>query len=353
MRIFFLMSCFYALLSISVLVIQTPDFIDLHQFIFYHLFVASAFVGFLLTAIPIWCEYEKSLIPFSVPCFVLLVFALVFLSFNGIRMYFIVGFWIVLTVNVLWLLLIAKNSNHLDLVFLLFCIDLTLIYGVYNGIDYNRALLHLYMAGIVMVTTRVGSVLGQECLDKAYHNNTLLFLPHRVFANLTATLLVFLAFSSLGNLSPIVEGFLSLGVGFTLTAQLPQWHFKVFFRFSFIRIFYGLLLFMALFYLGWGVNDLLQWHYTTILLHGLNIFVLMGFILLIQSIVSLRHSGLELLFPLGVNVGFFMLFIAMLLRLMGSFYPLLLSISALLLFFIFVLFFSLFLNIYRKNDFVA
>mgnify|MGYP003457705864 CR=1 FL=1 len=77
MRIFFIYSGVLGILGACVLGFRIGDFIGLHQFIFLELFCASAFCGFLFTAVVDWTGFKGSLIPYSVAGFVLLNLALV------------------------------------------------------------------------------------------------------------------------------------------------------------------------------------------------------------------------------------------------------------------------------------
>lgn len=354
MRIFFLLSCVFGILPFLILLFSLSKFIELHSFIFLHLVATSSFVGFLLTAIPVWCEYKKSLVCFSILCLSWLVAILCFMDWGTIRLYCVLGFWFSFVGIVLYLLLQARNFKHFDLVFLLLCICGVLVYAIYKDArNLNIALIHLYIAGIVRVTLRVGSVLGQECLDRLASASNLLFITHKIFANVSFVALLTLSFSVLLDCSSIISGFLGLSVGFSLIAQLPQWHFGAFFKHSFMRVFYGLLLFMGLFYIILGVDSLLAFGYYSVVLHGLNVIVLVGFILFIQNIVSLRHSGLSVDFTPSVNVGFLLLLVASIFRCFGAIYPITLSLSAFILCVVFGLFLWIFFRIYRNYAFVS
>ena len=73
MRIFFLYAGILALFGVMILLFQIGNFIHLHQFIFIDLFCGCAFAGFLFSAIPDWTNYKKSLLPFSIVAFILVM----------------------------------------------------------------------------------------------------------------------------------------------------------------------------------------------------------------------------------------------------------------------------------------
>ena len=130
LRIFFISGAVFAILACFGLIFAPSVFINLHQFIFLQSFLGAAFAGFLLTALPLWCEVKSSLKPLSISLFVLLCLAFVaeifsfdfaFLSFDFTLSYGIMSlFWFILLCQACLWLIKSKNTKNITLVLVLF-----------------------------------------------------------------------------------------------------------------------------------------------------------------------------------------------------------------------------------------
>ena len=118
LRIFFISGAVFAILACLGLIFAPSVFINLHQFIFLQSFLGAAFAGFLLTALPLWCEVKSSLKPLSISLFVLLWLAFVaeIFSFDFTLSYGIMSlFWFILLCQACLWLIKSKNTKTLPL----------------------------------------------------------------------------------------------------------------------------------------------------------------------------------------------------------------------------------------------
>lgn len=353
MRIFFLYAGFLGICATFILLFGVGDFIALHQFIFMRLFVGAAFAGFLFSALPDWTHYKKSLLPFSISSFVLLNLALITEICYGNSVVLLFLFWILLFLSsCLWIYL-DKNYNHFSILFVLACI--TFCYGfemlISSPIQY--ALLHCYVAGIIIVGFRVSAVLAQLAL-KVNTKSQCVFLPNPILRNLSYLAVLLLALCELLDVSLMLRAFIALGVGFILFGRIYEWHYRIFFGQHYTLIYYFLLLGSGILYILLGYCYLFDSGFRIAILHGIMIWVLIGFIFLIFNVASLRHSGqLVLKFPLSSKIGFLFLALAALSRMAlwqiwNGFYIL---IPSLLLGILLLWFLKDFFMLYKNNDF--
>lgn len=224
MRIFFIYSGVLGILGACVLGFRIGDFIGLHQFIFLELFCASAFCGFLFTTVVDWTGFKGSLIPYSVAGFVLLNLALVakFAGFDG--RIFVAIFWLFLALCVLFWLILGKNYDNFALVFLLFTtalIEILALFDSQNLIN-SYALLHCYVAGIILIGFRVSITLGRAALDRKFgkENNQYIFIPNPILKNISLLFVILLTYATLFNLDPMTQGFIAFGAGLVLLSRI-------------------------------------------------------------------------------------------------------------------------------------
>lgn len=183
MRIFFLYAGILALFGAIVLLFQIGNFVHLHQFIFMDIFCGCAFAGFLFSTIPDWTNYKKSLLPFSIVAFVLLNLALLWELFalkNGI---FMLLFWIWILGSCGFWLYKDKNTNHFSLIFILLCLIFLQCFALVVS-PKPYAIIHCYVAGIIVVGFRVSMVLAQTALDTAQTKSSCVFIPQAILRNL-------------------------------------------------------------------------------------------------------------------------------------------------------------------------
>ena len=353
MRIFFLYAGILVLFGVMILLFQIGNFIHLHQFIFIDLFCGCAFAGFLFSAIPDWTNYKKSLLPFSIVAFILLNFALLteLLALNG--RIFILLFWLWILGSCIFWLYKGKNTNHLNLIFVLLCLVFLQSFGLFFT-PKPYALIHCYVAGIIVIGFRVSTVLAQTALDKIKGENSCVFIPNPILRNLSYFAILMLALCNTLSLSQTLQGFITLGAGLILLSRIYEWHYKVFLKVHYTLIYYFLLLGNGIFYVLLGINDLFNFTYSSTFLHGITLFVLIGFIYLVFNVASLRHSGqIVLNFPLNSKIGFLLLALATLAKVFlwqkwDLFY---INFPAVLLSVVFIAFLRDFFIIYRDIDF--
>ena len=353
MRLFFLYASVFAIFGSLVLLFSFENFITFHQFIFLHLFCGCAFVGFLLNAMSDWTNYTGNLTPFSLLAFILLSlgFILEITAQKGILIMPL--FWLFLLLVCAYWLYKDRNTNNFSLLFILSCILLVSIAEAFLKIQ-NYALIHLYMAGIVIVGFRVSAVMAQLALDKEYKSKSYVFLPNPILRNLAYFALFLLALSEFLPQFTSLKSFMALGVGLIFLGRIYEWHHNVFFKAHYTIIHYFLLLGIGVFYTLLGIDSLFALSFNFAILHGITLWALLGFIFLIFNVASLRHSGqLILSFPLSSKIAFFLLFLSAFCRVLlwkyGIFFHI--YLPAILLASVFVIFFITFFKLYVENPF--
>ena len=353
MRLFFLYASVFALFGSFVLLFSFENFIIFHQFIFLQLFCGCAFAGFLLNAMPDWTNYTGNLTPFSTLAFILLTLSFILEITLQKGIFVMPLFWLFLLLTCSYWLYKDKNTNNFSLLFVLSCIFCVSVLQCFLGIQ-SYGLIHLYIAGIVIVGFRVSAVMAQLALDREYESKTYVFLPNPILRNLAYFSFVLLALSEFFMQFESLRGFLALAVGLIMLGRVAEWHHREFFRYHYTLIHYLLLLGIGVFYTLFGIDSLFSLGFSFAILHGITIWALLGFILLIFNVASLRHSGqLVLNFPTSSKIGFILLALSMLSRtLLAKFHSIFyLSIPALLLVGVFVLFLVTFYRLYVQNPF--
>ena len=314
-RIFFISAACFAILACLGLIFKPGLFIMLHQFIFLQSFMAAAFAGFLLTALPLWCEIKSSLKPLSISLFGLLCCAFLIECFWGFGYALMSVFWCVLFCQACFWLIKSKNTKNISLVFVLCGIFvLTLLKNLDFKLNLDYAYIHLCVLATLVVSFRVSLVLGNDALQ-SLSNPNLSFLPNAVLKNISCFLLFALILAILWDKNANLNAFLAFGVGFSLLSRLSSWHYGVFFRTHYTLILYLLFLALSLVYVGLGFVYLLNLSYLSFITHALNLLVLLGFILFIFNTVSLKHTQNQIfIFSLGTRLSFIAIFLAALLR---------------------------------------
>ena len=355
MRIYYIFAGILAIFGALVLIFRIGDFISFHQFIFLELFCAAAFCGFLFTAVPDWANYKKSLMSYSISGFVILILALIsqILGFNGYI--FIAIFWSFLALVVSFWLILGKNYDNFALIFLLFSIALVEILALFYGLN-SYALLHCYVAGIILIGFKVSITLGRAALDRKFgkENNQYIFIPNPILKNISLLFVILLTYATLFNLDPMTQGFISFGAGLVLLSKVAQWHHRELLSVHYTVIYYVLILGSGVLYSAFGLNLLFSAGFGLQILHGITIWTLLGFIFFIFNVSSLRHSGqIVLNLPFCGKMGLGFLFIAVISRVFlsdfwDSFY---ITIPAIFVGLVFLMFSGRYFIIYKNNPF--
>ncbi len=354
MRIFFLYGGAFALIGVGVLLSEIDGYVSLHQFIFIELFCAAAFAGFLFTALPDWTHYDKSLLPYSIVGFILLSLAFIFIIFEFNARVIMVIFWLFLLFCTIYWLIRDKKYTHYSLVVILSSIAGIEIYSLFY-VYKPYALIHCYSAAITVIGFRVSVVLAQLALEAKYTKESpYTFIPNPILKNISFIALLALVFCQMVDITPALNGFVALSAGLALLSKSGQWMHLVLLKKHYSLIYFLLLLGSGFIYTALGLNYIFEFTSISALLHGITIWVLMGFIFLIFNVASLRHSGqLVLNFPICGKIGFIFLAIAALSRgflyqYSYSFYIVIPSIFVGLVFLIFVVRYFI---IYKNNPF--
>lgn len=355
MRIYYIFAGILAIFGALVLIFRIGDFISFHQFIFLELFCAAAFCGFLFTAVPDWANYKKSLMSYSISGFVILILALIsqILGFDG--HIFIAIFWSFLALVVSFWLILGKNYDNFALIFLLFSIALVEILGLFYGLN-SYALLHCYVAGIILIGFRVSITLGRAALDRKFgkENNQYIFIPNPILKNISLLFVILLTYATLFNLDLMTQGFISFGAGLVLLSKVAQWHHRELLSVHYTVIYYVLILGSGVLYSAFGLNLLFSAGFGLQILHGITIWTLLGFIFFIFNVSSLRHSGqIVLNLPFCGKMGLGFLFIAVISRVFlsdfwDSFY---ITVPAIFVGLVFLMFSGRYFIIYKNNPF--
>lgn len=370
MRIFFAHSALFTIIAGAILALNMGDFVRLHKFIFLQSFLGAAFGGFLLLALPIWCEIKTDLKPISALLIALLwiaFFMQIFAEsspfaessgfFTDSASYGVMSaFWLALLVSAFAWIIKSKNSQNLALLFALFCIfTLTLAQIWVREAKISYAFIHICIFATLIISFKISLVLGNEALKSLPNANALIFLPNPALKNISCFLVLALAIATLWGKSDNLNTFLSLGVGFSALARLSNWHYRVFFETHYTLILYALNLALGISYIALGVAYFGAFG-VSFALHFLSIFVLLGFVLFVFNTASLRHShNQNFIFSRTTRFSFVALFFASIARailwiFISAFY---IIIPALLIIWVFLYFAIKFFKVYKESDFKA
>ena len=358
LRIFFLNSAVFVIIASVVLAFNLGDFVALHKFIFLQSFLGAAFAGFLLTALPLWCEIEVNRKPFSIALFVILWVAFLSCALIDESLGYAImsAFWFVLFLVALFWIIKAKNTANLILIFaLLGLFALSAVQIFMREVRFAYAFIHLCALATLIVSFRVSLVLGNEAIKSLPNSDSLMFIPNVALKNISCFLVFALIIATIWDKSANLNAFLSLGVGFSLMSRLSQWHYRIFFTTHYTLILYALFLGFSASYIALGVAYFAN-AYISSAMHFLNIFVILGFVLFIFNVASLRHTANQIfIFSLLTRISFVALLLSaisrgILMNFAGIFY---ITIPAILVAFAFVYFIAKFLGIYKNNDFKA
>lgn len=140
------------------------------------------------------------------------------------------------------------------------------------------------------------------------------FIPNFALKNIACFLLGCLILSTLWGESANLSGFLALSVGFLQLSRLKEWHYGIFLKTPYTATFYALNLALSLVYIALGGFYLADFA-TSPAIHALNILILLGFVLFVFFIASLKHTQNQpFIFSRGMKMCFVALFLGTLLR---------------------------------------
>lgn len=354
LRAFFILACVFVGFGCVGFVFAPNFFILTHKFIFLQSVMGAAFAGFLLTALPIWLGFKGSLKLVSFILSALLILAFVAEFFLDAYFIMALFWLILLSKAVFMAFAAknAKNLSILFVLFGIFC--LTLLQGFSHDIRLEYAQIHLLVVGILLISFKISLVLGNDALanfgvnlsenlgsnldensvqnssekstrqavfeaqnssenptpnsTKNSHQNPNLaqnpaknsefsakiptnfaFIPNFALKNIACFLLGCLILSTLWGESANLSGFLALSVGFLQLSRLKEWHYAIFLKTPYTATFYALNLALSLVYIALGGFYLADFA-TSPAIHALNILILLGFLLFVFFIASLKHT---------------------------------------------------------------
>lgn len=353
MRIFFLISCFVMISGVFSFFINV-DYIVLHKFLFLHILPLCAYGGFLMTALPDWCNYEKSLFKNSIVMFFIFLISLILGIFKfNISYLFISIFWLYLGIFSSYMMIKDKNTDSLSVLAFLFSFSfLEFWYFLSADEIINLMLIHLNMIAILIVGFRISVVIGNEAVSEI---KDAVFIPNFIHKNLALSFIILYMFCLKFYDNNEVLAYISLGISSVLFAKLKELFYIILLKKIYILIYFFIILSMALGYFCIGISNLLNIGFKSAFLHILTICSFLGTIFLIFNVAGLRHSGQELIFSKLSIFSFLLIFLAGLIRSFlwnygEIFYFYLPSVFVILAS---IFYFKEFFNIFKNNDFTA
>ncbi|NLK66467.1 MAG: hypothetical protein GX282_03225 [Campylobacteraceae bacterium] len=354
MRANFLLASLVTMLG-GTLFFTNLDFITLHKIFFLCFLPMLAYSGFLLTALPDWTNYKGALKSHNI-----LLLALFLLAFLGIfislkiTMIFVSLFWLYLLCFSAYLLVLARNNDNFSILFVLFSFfALSLLYALTSNENYLNLQIHINIIAVLVVSFRIGIVLGREALRQDGDEDSL-FMANFTHKNLASWFLFIYIFSEIFLKSQIISGYIAAGVGFVILANLKEWHYAVLLKRHFVLFYYTILLLTGVGYVGFGLSQVLSTGLESQILHIIAIVGILGIIYLVFTTAGLRHSGFVLLsYPRVIKFGFILLVVAAILRgVFGYFSPLFYTqIPALLVIVAYTFYMVKFFFIFKDNEF--
>lgn len=329
LRLFAPLAVFLGIFICFALVLKPEIFIILHQFLFAKIFIGLAFSAFLLTAMPVWCEFKHSLKAFKFTLFILLSLVL-FSEFIGFGSILMSVFWLTLFLQSLYFVILSKNTKNFSLLFLLFFLFvLELLQGLnevnvlelsyFLGTRLQISFLFALIIGILIISFRISIVLCNEALQKMKPQS--LFIGDFITKNLSIFglfLLIFaLLFQQILGFKDEVLAFLCFALAAFFFSNLKQWLEAGLLGQNYIVIFFCFWLVLSLCFIGLGLDfmNVFGVSLKSAFIHLLNIILLLGFSLFVFCIASLRHSTLTRFgFDFRLCLIFIFVFLAAFLR---------------------------------------
>lgn len=352
MRPFFVGAAILAIVGALSFFIS-PDDLILHRKIFLEFMLPAAYGGFLTASMLEWTNYKDNLKPIATILAVLLLAGLVLLPFSPQTASFLVAaYWLALLLFCAWLFWLDRNTDNFTLLMLLvaFMVCQT-AYAMTDSLKLLRAQVHLNMAAVMFVSIRVSILLGAEALKESTLKDPV-FIPNVVYKNIAITFLLLHTAAELW-LPAETSAFTAFAVGFILLAKLRELHHHELLRKHYVRTYYFLQLFAAIGYLWIGINKLID-EPTADPLHMVTLGGILGSMMMIWLTAGLWHSGFTKLdYPKLCRLAVLCLFTAALSRacLMYVDELFFITIPAILIAIVFVLYLATFVPIFRNNAF--
>jgi len=343
MRPFFVGAAILAIVGALSFFIS-PDDLILHRKIFLEFMLPAAYGGFLTASMLEWTNYKGNLKPIATILAVLLLSGLVLLPFSPQTASFLVAAY--------WLMLLLFYTDNFTLLMLLaaFTVCQT-AYAMTDSLKLLRAQVHLNMAAVMFVSIRVSILLGAEALKESTLKDPV-FIPNVVYKNIAITFLLLHAAAELWLPAQTIA-FTAFAVGFILLAKLRELHHHELLRKHYVRTYYFLQLFAAIGYLWIGINKLID-EPTADPLHMVTLGGILGSMMMIWLTAGLWHSGFTKLdYPKLCRLAVLCLFTAALSRacLMYVDELFFITIPAILVAIVFMLYLATFVPIFRNNAF--
>ena len=352
MRPFFVGAAILAIVGALSFFIS-PDDLILHRKIFLEFMLPAAYGGFLTASMLEWTNYKGNLKPIATILAVLLLSGLVLLPFSPQAASFLVAaYWLALLLFCAWLFWLDRNTDNFTLLILLaaFTVCQT-AYAMTDSLKLLRAQVHLNMAAVMFVSIRVSILLGAEALKESTLKDPV-FIPNVVYKNIAITFLLLHAAAELWLPAQTIA-FTAFAVGFILLAKLRELHHHELLRKHYVRTYYFLQLFAAIGYLWMGINKLID-EPTADPLHMVTLGGILGSMMMIWLTAGLWHSGFTKLdYPKLCRLAVLCLFTVALSRacLMYVDELFFITIPAILIAIVFVLYLATFVPIFRNNAF--
>ena len=351
MRPFFVGAAILAIVGALSFFIS-PDDLILHRKIFLEFMLPAAYGGFLTASMLEWTNYKGNLKPIATILAVLLLAGLVLLPFSPQLPRFSGSLFGSRCYSLCLAVLVGSQYRQFYFTDVTCCIyGLSDAYAMTDNLKLLRAQVHLNMAAVMFVSIRVSILLGAEALKESTLKDPV-FIPNVVYKNIAITFLLLHTAAELW-LPAQTAAFTAFAVGFILLAKLRELHHHELLRKHYVRTYYFLQLFAAIGYLWIGINKLLD-EPTADPLHMVTLGGILGSMMMIWLTAGLWHSGFTKLdYPKLCRLAVLCLFTAALSRacLMYVDELFFITIPAILIAIVFVLYLATFVPIFRNNAF--
>lgn len=295
------------------------DPIALHAYAFLNIAGGAGFAGFILTAIPEWTHDNRRLVPYSLSLFVLWLIGglstLIAPSLAGICFSL---FWLSLSFIVLSFSLKAGDRNIISVMLLLLTIAALNVCYVYQAnLFWLRQLAHIFIAGVALITFRIGKSLGNRALEQTRLAECR-FVPNPFYKNLSVCFIYLYVATNLFLDNPISSAWISVAAGLAILGRLRDWHYRVLFKKTYVRWYYLTLATIGIGYLWLGSTTIFSLGSDTPALH---LIMIGGFLLMMMqvfTIAGISHSSLELSYPHLSRFALASIFAAALSRSLGT-----------------------------------
>ena len=326
-RLFFPLACLGAWVALLpwLALLLAPQYaghfpLHWHAFAFLNLCAGAGFVGFLMTALPVWTDDPA---PRSIHSYLLLALwatMLFAMPWPRLALFACDAFWLYLSAYTAWRVIHNRRRNLVSFVITMSILTaLSLCYSQNASGATLHQMVDTMLIAVALVNFRVGRVLGNEALKDGGHD-ALRFIPNPYAKNISALILgLYIAVGALGAADNI-QGWLALAVAAAFAARLQDWHSLLLLRAHYVRANYSVSLVLALGYAATGIGQLFAPALYSPARHLLAIAAMLAMVLTIMSIAGIRHSGLKLHFYRDTRLALALLLCAGLSRSLGALY---------------------------------